>query len=606
MIDYPMMQPVSTTSDIISVFNGYNHNIQIDKGYLYDMQNMSSDRYPVLSPRKKRGIFAEPENCQGLIAKDTLCWVDGSKFVVDGYELELGLSTREEDCPKNLISMGAYVIIMPDKKYVNTADLTDYGGIEAVVQTEATESISFTLCQQDGVDYGETIVSNTPPAAPENGQLWIDTSSTPHSLKIYSEAQEEWTTIGVTYIKITYPNIGMAFQEFDTVKISGLTGVENPDIAAIDGTFSLWAVSQNYIVVVGLLERVETIQAAMTVERRMPNMDYVIEANNRLWGCRYGVASNGQIVNEIYASVQGDFKNWNTFLGIATDAYAASVGTDGRWTGAANYLGYPTFFKENCIHKVYGTQPSNFQIQDTACRGVQRGSERSLALCNETLFYKSRTGVCMYDGSLPTEISYPLGETHYQNAVGGSHANKYYLSMSDDSGAYHLFVYDAQKGMWHREDNVKALGWASARQEMYYIDGDTGRIMTIGGSGTPEEGKIEWMAETGELGVTRSSGSYTVQFPEEKYISRITMRMSMEQGAELDVQLQYDSSGIWEQAAHLECTTMRSYSFPIRPRRCDHLKMRVKGKGDVRIFSICSTIEGGSEERNHNGQYLGG
>ena len=35
----------------------------------------------------------------------------------------------------------------------------------------------------------------------------------------------------------------------------------------------------------------------------MPNMDFVIESENRLWGCRYGIANNGEVVNEIFAKM---------------------------------------------------------------------------------------------------------------------------------------------------------------------------------------------------------------------------------------------------------------------------------------------------------------
>ena len=159
----------------------------------------------------------------------------------------------------------------------------------------------------------------------------------------------------------------------------------------------------------------------------MPKMDFIVESNNRLWGCRYGVANNGKVVNEIYASKLGDFKNWNCYMGASTDSYAASVGTDGQFTGAVTHLGYPIFFKENCLHKVYGNYPANYQVQTTSCRGVQKGSEKSLAIVNEVLYYKSQNGICAYDGSLPNEISAEFGDERYSGAVAASHNNKYYF-----------------------------------------------------------------------------------------------------------------------------------------------------------------------------------
>ena len=144
----------------------------------------------------------------------------------------------------------------------------------------------------------------------------------------------------------------------------------------LNGTAVVWARDDDYIVVTGLLDTTvnQTVaEGAVTVKRSVPDMDFVIESGNRLWGCKYGYV-DGKTVNEIYASKLGDFKNWNCFMGISTDSYAASCGTDGQWTGAITHLGYPLFFKENCLHKVYGTFPSNFQIQTTTCRGVQKVS----------------------------------------------------------------------------------------------------------------------------------------------------------------------------------------------------------------------------------------
>ena len=99
----------------MDVFGGYNHNVRIQENEFYDMQNLTSDYSPVLSPRKMRGLYETGSNVQGMIAKDSLCYVDGRYFVINKYRVDMGLSTDEDDCPKQLISMGAYVIILPDR-----------------------------------------------------------------------------------------------------------------------------------------------------------------------------------------------------------------------------------------------------------------------------------------------------------------------------------------------------------------------------------------------------------------------------------------------------------------------------------------------------------
>jgi hypothetical protein len=584
---YPTLTEQNTSREWLDAFTGYNHNLRIGEGEFYEMKNLSSDNYPILSPRSKRGIYATPDMPQGMVAKDALCYIDGGDFIINEYRVPMGLTVDRDDkgkiIPKTLISMGAYVIIMPDKKYINTAKLSDFGSIEATVTT--TSTVTFSLCKVDGVDYENVVIQATAPANPENMDLWIDTSETPHTLKQYSSTSDMWSAIATTYIKISATGIGIPFEVNDGVTISG---IESEALADLNASMVVWAKGDNYIVVRGILDQVTTQDTAITVTRAMPNMDFIIESENRLWGCRYGEAVNGEIVNEIYACKLGDFKNWNCFMGISTDSYAASVGTDGQFTGAITHLGYPLFFKENYVHKVYGNYPANYQIQTTACRGVQKGCDRSLAIVNEALYYKARSGICAYDGSLPVEISSALGEMSYSKAVAGSLGNKYYISMLDTEGDHHLFVYDTLKGMWHREDDTEAADFCNCRGDLYYIDYADNQIKTVKGTGVKETKPIKWSATTGVMGTDS---------PDKKYISRLDVRMKLDVGARVSFYAEYDSSGEYE---HLFTTppskSLRSFAVPIRPQRCDHMRLKIVGEGDAKIFSICKTIEWGSDK----------
>ena len=593
MKQLPTLFELNTSREFIDVFGGYNHNLRIGNGEFYNMKNLTSSDYPVLSPRQRRGIYVSPGSPQGMVAKDSLCYVDGDTFYINGYPVKMELSTKEEDCPKTLISMGAYVIILPDKKYINTENLTEWGKIEAEVETSGT--VTFELCTVEGVAYTNTVLSPTAPTITEEMEsdpslipLWIDTSGATHALKQYSTSSAMWSTIATTYIKITATGIGTPFEVYDGVSISGIVSEE---LADLNASIVIMAKGDDYIVVTGILDKVTTQNEPITVSRQMPNMDFVIESGNRLWGCKYGVALNGEVVNEIYASKLGDFKNWNCFLGISTDSYAASLGTDGQFTGAITYLGYPLFFKENYLHKVYGNYPANYQIQTTACRGVERGCSKSLAIVNEVLYYKARSGICAYDGSLPVEVSSAFGDAIYSNAVAGALGNKYYVSMkeinSDPIPPYHLFVYDTRRGTWHREDDTQVAEFCNCRGDLYYIDYADNQIKTVGGTGDSKEASnIEWLAETGVIGISS---------PDKKYVSRIDIRLSMTVGARVFIHIQYDSLGDWEQVYAMTGITLRSFAIPIRPKRCDHLRMRISGIGESKIYSICKTIEQGSD-----------
>jgi hypothetical protein len=576
---------------MVDLFKGYNHNLRIGEGEFYDMTNLSSDNYPILSPRKNRGVYASPNYPQGLVSKDALCYVDGSDFVINKYRVPcrvpMGLTIDDE--PKTLISMGAYVIIMPDKKWVNTEPKDgetsfEHGKIEETVTT--TSTVTFELCKLDGEGYEDAVSQSTAPENPANMALWIDTSSVPHTLKQYSATSAMWVPIATTYIKISVDGTDDFFaplSENDGVTISG---IKDEALQDLNSTMVIWAKGYNYIVVTGILDKTTTQDEEVTIKRQMPLMDFIIEAGNRLWGCRYGVSLNGEVVNEIYASKLGDFKNWNCYAGISTDSYAVTVGSDGQFTGAITHLGYPIFFKETCMHKVYGNYPANYQVQTTACRGVQKGCERSLAIVNEILYYKARSGVCAFDGSLPTEISAAFGDENYHDAVAGALGNKYYISMSDDQGKWHLFVYDSMKGMWHREDATQAVCFCNCRGDLYYIDYADKQIKTVRGTGVTETAPIKWEAITGIIGTDS---------PDKQYISRIDVRMLLQVGTRVNFQAEYDSSGVWEHLFAMDGVNLKTFAIPVKPSRCDHMRLRIVGTGDAKIFSICKTVEQGSD-----------
>ena len=573
---YPKLTELRISREMLDVFRGYRRGLRIADGEFYEMENLSSDSYPILSPRRKRGVYASPGMARGLIAKEGVCYIDGGDFIAGETRVPMGLTSSEE--PKTLVSMGAYVIVMPDKKYINTADLSDFGPIEASVTTVA--EVAFSLCGADGAELENVTAQETAPAAPENLAYWLDTSAVPRVLRRYSASSGGWKAVHPTYIKLRSPGIGLPFAAGDGVRISG---VKAESLAFLNGSAVIGARNTDFITVKGIIEGAvsQSAEFPITVERKMPDMDFLIESENRLWGCRYGGG-----INAIYACKEGDFRNWSCFAGEASDSYAASVGTDGAFTGAIAHLGYPLFFKEGCVHKIYGSGPSDFQIRTTSLRGVQKGCSRSLAVVGENLYYKSRSGVCAYDGSLPEDISEALGDETYTNAVAGALGNKYYISMTDTKGGDHLFVYDTLRALWHREDDTRALAFCACGGDLYYIDYATEQIKTVKATGVPETKPIHWSATTGFIGTDS---------PDKKYISRMDVRMKLDVGARVSFYAEYDSSGEYEYLFTMTGKDLQSFSVPVRPRRCDHLRLRIVGEGEAKIFSICKTVEWGSD-----------
>jgi hypothetical protein len=69
----------------------------------------------------------------------------------------------------------------------------------------------------------------------------------------------------------------------------------------------------------------------------------------------------------------------------------------------------------------------------------------------------------------------------------------------------------------------------------------------------------------------------------------------MEVGTDVGFFLEYDSSGVWEHKFSITGSGTKTFSIPIIPRRCDHFRYRIVGKGDCKIHSVTKTIEEGSE-----------
>lgn len=568
---YPELQSIDCSTDYITYFGGYNHNIYVKANQFYDMENMTSMFYPVLSPRKKRGYFKDFNNIQGIIAKDKLCYVDNNEFFYDGTSYgELSSAYTE----RQLVSMGAYIVIFPDNKLFNTTKVED-GLVNLGQKNTSTGTVTVTLCSLDSADYTYT-VSNKEPTEKTDGMYWLDTSSTPNTLKRYSTSMSMWTSQATTYIKIASTGIGKGFSKYEGVTIKNLTK------ASLNTDYILYDVADDYIVVVGIIDVKITQEQQITVERRIPKMDFVVENDNRLWGC-------SSEKHEIYACALGNPKNWYSYMNTSQDSYAVTVGSDGVFTGAIAYLGYVLFFKEDIIHKIYGNVPSNFQIQSVRCRGVEKGAYKSLCVVNEKLYYKSKDCICIYEGSLPTSISNDLGLEDFNGGVAGAINNKYYICMENSDNIHRLYVFDTEKGLWHIEDNINIKNFVKFEHNLRFITSDN-KMYCIDYNNKDEfqtqEDNFEWFVETGSI------ASETL---DRKYISKIQIRASVEKGAKVNIYIEYDDSGEWEKKFELKPTVNKAFTVPIIPRRCDHMKLKIAGVGDCKIFSLAKITEMGSE-----------
>lgn len=580
MREAPYLQQRGRNRSITADFRGLNLSQGIGDGEWAWMQNMDTREYPAVARRQKRVHVATLNKPNGLCATDRLCFVDGVKFYYNGFYYG-----DVEDSEKTLVPMGAKIAIFPDKKLFDT---TTFSFTDMEQKNVSSGTVSVTLAKGDGTPYGEYTEGGTAPENPENGQLWLDTSGDAPVMKTWSEAQGLWVAEATTYVLVSATGLGQGMKALDGVTVSGL------EESGLNGDWILTDAGPDYILFTGILQKALTQTGEVRVERTCPEMDFVVEKDNRLWGC-------SSADHEIYCCKLGDPTNWRAYQGVATDSYAVTVGTPGPFTGAAVSGSAVIFFKENCLHRVYGTQPSNFTVYVDNLRGVQQGCHKSAVRVNEYLYYKSVFDVCVYADSEVAGISAALGTESYKNAVAGVCGNRLYLSMEDQEGAWQLLVYDTAAGVWTREDGTHALGFASCLTETFMLRADgelyallpgeynkdffmVGSDYTVYAQEETDE-EVSWELRTGEI---------LRELPDHKYIGKIQLYLELDPGARAEVALRRDG-GAWETVQELSGGDQRRCTLPIYPRRCDRMEIRLTGVGHARLVNWSKYVGYGSE-----------
>ncbi len=574
-------------------FKGLNRRSVVAEGEMSDMMNLTSDNYPVLTQRKPRGLLPNPTGVirplqlLSKFGKIAMIAVNGSGvgFYYDGQLISqvtgLSESTR-------MVSINNRVCFFPEKTSLDITRLgvqpntykTLYADLSLAVDTEiiiSNEDARITLFSGHGLKYDDAInISGTLKYTPQGGtattmpitvSCWIEDVVNSNTIVLPRETFIEMTGEGATSVKL----------------------------------------AQN-----------------TTITRPVPDLDQVIEWNNRLWG-----ASNAD--NTIYACKLGDPTNWNYYQGTSMDSYYAEQGTDGVWTGVALYSNHLLFFKQDSICRVYGTAPSNYQITNTDAFGVEQGSRQSVVTINDTVFYKSKIGIMAYSGGTPYCISDGLN-VEFKDVVAGTEKRKYYASIHTKAGGYELMVFDTERNLWHKEDNTRFRSCATIDNKLYYVsfkdelltcsetlpcsewllvgdgsvEGSVGIVNPV--SATEADYNIKWRAVF---------GPFDEYIEEHKIYSKLALRLKTSYGPDNDITDENDAAietdtghalildrtvkvyisineGPWELVETYDPPRTKGDFIPIIPRRCDRYSVMIEGEGKCEIKSLTRRVRQGT------------
>lgn len=511
------------TDKKIVEFKGLNLLPVTDSGEFSAMTNLSARNYPCLSPRLPRSV-----DIDSVSDMTAFCIVGGIKvWVQDNCLYYNGISKGALDADyatveRQLLPFQDRVLVWPDKMYYDITD-NELGSLENAV---SKTGLVFTASVLD--------------------------SSLGNSVK---------------YSAITASVAFSGFKEGDSVITSGCTVVaDNNKTANIDHISS----NSKVLYFTENTFSAGTEAVSVTLSRSIPDMDYICEANNRVWGCKK---------NTIYGSKLGSAENWNYFalndsgVSSSVDSYTVDFSTPGDFTGCHQYGSYVVFMKEDFLHKIIGSKPSNYQRSDIVCPGLglESGSHKSIAYLSGILYFKSRLGIVAFSGGSPSLASERLGNASFSNAVAITDGRHYYVSMTDGT-VYSLFVYDSFYDVWHREDATQVIDFGIISGAVYMLTG--GELITLNDNADNEV--VAWSGTLGEFS----------EFSAEKKIhSRLLLRIDLPATSTLKIEYSADG-GTYKTAWQSSGAARKGIYISILPTRCDSFVVRLSGTGDCKVYQM--------------------
>ena len=616
-------------------FGGINRNPAAGDGTVFRTQNMSSDRMPLLSPRKPRyrvGIYSE---CNGITAYNGLYMVLGNTVYKDG---EVIGALESSGAKRRFAQMNGQIIVFPDKAIIHAEQTQTAEPDRSQWPTEAVIAVNLDVIISNnaiyvpnadaiGFDWTETslrvgnsviIRDCTVPGNNKRAQITaIERTVLRFAANTFQPASDQRITVikavvetepasGIiepmnlsiegVLVKFADGTYGGEPAEGNTIVADGdaaspswtwaQTGLRAGDAVTITGSS---APGNNQTIIIREIEGrylrfyensfTPTDEERIFLTRAVPDMDGIFTHENRLWGWKG---------NTIYASKLGDPLNFEVFDGLSTDSWTLELDGPGDILGAIVYQGYPTFFKEERVYRVYGDRPSQYRLMEMSAMGVHPGCGESLAIAGDTLFYVSRNGMAAFNGGYSRDAHSPLGEIRFTKASACSDGRRYYLS-AYDANAWILYVYDTVWDCWFMEDNMEITGFAVDRGNLYFIN-RTGYLWLDGHATTAPQGAVQegWPGSIVEFnhftGANYSNGRATGN-PNRKGTGKLLLRAELAEESTLLVEIAFDG-GTWERVALLEGKGKRSHYLPIIPRRSDHYRIKLTGAGDWTLHSL--------------------
>ena len=501
------------TRQQIVTFKGLQYGKTTTDGDIAECYNLSTRDYPAISQREGRTVLGEYTSPSAIYYADKLCVVDGENVIYDGETVG-----TVEPGVKQIAIVNNKLVIFPDKVYYDI-EKDYFGTMGAIAQTEASHVVTFTT---------NTI---------ETGELNLTEN------KSFEDQ----------------------FAAGQAVEISGCSIEENNITAIIRSVKDNTLTFDDDIFVAG------ESTTGIKIERKIPDLSYICESNNRLWGVEQ---------KTVWASALGDPLTFYNYDGLSTDSYAVTTSADADFTGCCSYSSNVLFFTEQMLYKMLGSEPSEYRMYSYTVPGLQTGSHKSLVTINEVLFYKGVDGIYSYTGSVPQIISENFGTLSFEKACAGTDGQNYYISMQNkDTQQWGLFVFDTLRNLWIKEDESHAIDFARIEGDLCFISNNN--IYKTGQS----ENDIEWYAVL---------APFDWVVPERKTYTRLYVQAELEKGARMTLEYREDG-GKWIKAFSHHAERRKNFAIPVYPGYCDTLQIKLHGIGKCLVRQVTREFVIGGE-----------
>ncbi len=557
------------------VFKGINTSAKSTDGELVSSDNMSARNYPAITVRQGRTKVCDAgAKINGIGVYNKMfytCAKDDGECILRYGDNEVSLgNSHPSDARRSFASISDSILILPDDRLYKPSD-------SSVTELETCQS--FTLNGALDKAREEVRYSGYEPVY-YLGDLYSD--------KIVSECI---SVAGLSSYHICPKNISEGDIVHISMDVHPINATQDSKyfkyketmkkgfFAKITSVYALYheVWGEKYITdIIQLNFAPGTIDmggyAEVTIEgieisTKMPDLTHICAHANRVWG------TEG---NFIRSSALGKSWVWedysaDTYGTLPSSCYSVEVDTGGEFTAICSFNGNLLAFKQNCIHKIYGTQPENYTLYTQSCMGVEKGCAQTLAIINGVLYYKGSDGFYTYSGGVPECISRKI--TIDGDAISSAtDGTNYYTVMSGKDGTY-LLVYYPDKGIWHRETAADAGYLVGDNPNLYATLGNT----VVNLCGTDSKERFDW--------------SFEMCFDEDTYrykqYSRLLVKYRLASGGYFTITAKYDDNSHLSNISGNYNTTSKGYSTAeLPPVRCRELRLVFRGKGAFELLDI--------------------